>query len=127
MKSLCILIFTMGVSILARAQQIEEVKFWIDGDFPNASIVGGPFTSEISNINFPTNNLSGGFHTVSYMFRQTDGKWSVPLEVAFFKVPVNLTGNGVYEFWVDTLFSQRKSGTYASTPSLGSKRISQCE
>lgn len=115
---LTVLLLVGGFLLNAQAQQIETAKYWFDGDINNGSIINGPFLSDTTTFNFPTNNLPQGYHTATCMFKQTDSKWSVPVSTSFFKIPVNLSGNGIYEYWVDTFFIGRNVVMYSSTSEL---------
>lgn len=113
------LVLLLGPFMLSsRAQQIETAKYWFDGDFNNGSVVNGPFLSDTTTLNIPTNNLPGGYHTATCMFKQTDGSWSVPISSSFFKIPVNHSISGIYEYWTDTFFSKRKNISFSTTQSL---------
>ena len=97
---LCLFAFQHSI----RAQQINRIEYWVDGNSANRSKLSMTANTVIAwetLVDLP--NLNNGLHTFSVRFADDSGRWS-PVQSHFF---VNDRNSGIYkvskfEYWTDT-------------------------
>lgn len=108
---------SVGSSIAPRVPaKMSSYKYWLDNDFSNAITVSTVEASKF-NINTLINNaaLQRGFHTFSFMARQTgEGyTWTAPVSCLFY-YSTNAEPS-TYEYWFDSLYNQKTTVAITGT------------
>lgn len=115
-KLFFLIVLTFSLFAVKAQSNITAIKYWIDNNLSSMSIINGSYGS-VANISENLNigsNLNSGFHTITLQFKQTDGKWSVPIAEPFFYT--STSGNqAMYEYWFDDDFVNKKQVEHAGT------------
>jgi hypothetical protein len=95
--------------------QITTVQYWFDDDFagrsPVAGTVAGNPSVQVDELNADV--LPAGIHQL-HIRAKDNNRWSVVHSQVFYKLPVDAEANGMagYEYWLDSDFASRRSGTF---------------
>jgi hypothetical protein len=112
MRTILITIALAGACLNLHAQNISAIKYWFDNDLSNGSTVPRNYPpNALITENLPTNDLPTGFHSVSVMFMQGDGKWSIPMSESFFKISCSGANSG-YQYWFDNDTANRRFANF---------------
>lgn len=94
--------------------KITAYKYWFDGDINNGSTINLAEKSAVDIDELITvNSLQKGFHSFSFMAKQTDGRWSAPVSSLFFYL--KNSDPAIYEYWYDSLYADRKTISISDT------------
>ncbi|PXX96833.1 hypothetical protein DF185_19520 [Marinifilum breve] len=114
MKKVILILLLFSSILPIFSQNITKYEYWIDDQFDTRISVDEPASATVeisSNIN--TDNLSEGFHSIHFRFRDDLNRWSVPI-TEFFRIYPQGTEALVrkihsFEYWIDDDFSNRQT------------------
>ncbi|MBK9274560.1 MAG: T9SS type A sorting domain-containing protein [Flavobacteriales bacterium] len=96
-------------TVFAGAQTINELRYWVNDDPATlATAAVGPDADLNLSASWMLPNLPKDFNTVTYQFKDSDGRWSVP-----HTLPV-LRNTGLadgYAYWIDDAIANATTGS----------------
>jgi hypothetical protein len=99
---LCYIIFSLFF-LQGFGQTITQGRYWLNGDFANATTIA--INNESVDLNLNYSNLSIGYYQINFQFKQSDGLWSSPTTDWFYKGNSGLSTSG-YRYWFNNDFAK---------------------